>query len=267
MNLSLIHLQRFTTLVILCWIVTVNVPLLANEVDPPNNTLRLAVIYIEEPPYIYQDGTSEYIGILPQLAKALSRELSLELIYFPTPRKGLEKSVIDGRADMTWLSPDWVGDEKRLLFSDPVLLHREFLYSLSSFNESDEPLDWLKGKTVCIRQDYSYPSLMPFIESGVAQKFSVSSQSSLFKLLQKGRCDLLYMNENKATWKIRGLGIEDKVWRSKYPLNEAKLSFVFSQKWQSEMPRINQALSKIKNSGELDNIVQSNIHSTTLSKL
>jgi polar amino acid transport system substrate-binding protein len=238
--------------------VTVFNPLLANEMDPPNNKLRLAVIYIEEPPYIYQSGTSEYIGILPQLAKALSRELSLELTYLPTPRKDLEKSVIDERADMTWLSPDWVGDEKRLLFSDPVLLHREFLYSLSPFNESDEPLDWLRGKTVCIRQDYSYPSLMPFFESGVAQALRISSQVSLVKLLQKGRCDLLYMNENKATWKTSGLGIENKIWRSKHPLNEAKLSFMFSQKWQSEMPRINQALSKIKSSGELDSIVQSN---------
>ncbi|WP_366508997.1 transporter substrate-binding domain-containing protein [uncultured Paraglaciecola sp.] len=147
-----------------------------------------------------------------------------------------------------------------MLFSDPVLLHREFLYSLSPFNESDEPLDWLRGKTVCIRQDYSYPSLMPFFESGVAQALRISSQVSLVKLLQKGRCDLLYMNENKATWKTSGLSIENKIWRSKHPLNEAKLSFVFSQKWQSEMPRINQALSKIKSSGELDSIVQSNIN-------
>ena len=120
MNLSLIHLRRITTLVVCFLMVTVFNPLLANEIAPLKKSLRLAVIYIEEPPYIYMDGSSEYVGILPQLAQALSRELALDLTYLPTPRKDLEKSVIDERADMTWLSPDWVGDEKRLLFGANV---------------------------------------------------------------------------------------------------------------------------------------------------
>ena len=234
-------------------------PLWANETDPLDKKLRLAVIYIEEPPYIYTGGASEYVGILPRLAQALSRELKLDLIYLPTPRKDLEKSVVEGRADMTWLSPNWVGEEDSLLFSDHVLLHREFLYSFTPFNEGDEPSAWLQDKTVCIRQDYAYPNLIPYFESGVAQALRVSSQVSLVKLFQKGRCDMLYMNELRAAWMINRLGIKRKVWRSEYPIEEAKLSFVFNQKWQNHMPAINQAVAKIKNSGELSSIVQSSI--------
>jgi polar amino acid transport system substrate-binding protein len=252
---------------IFCWVTAVSFPLWANESDPLNKTLRLAVIYIEEPPYIYLDDGSEYIGILPKLAQALSRELALDLTYLPTPRKGLEQSLINDQADMTWLSPDWVVKGELLLFSDPVLLHREFLYSLSPFKENEKPVDWLKDKTVCIRQDYDYPSLSPFFEKGLAEAVRVSSQVSLVKLLQKGRCDVLYMNENKATWMMSHLGINNKIWRSEYPVNEAKLSFVFSQKWQSKMTQINQALAKIKDSGELNAIVQSNTHPAILSQL
>lgn len=267
MNLSFIRSQSFVISVVFCWVAAVVHPVLATELDPLNKKLRLAVIYIEEPPYIYLDGSSEYIGILPKLAQALSRELALDLTYLPTPRKGLEQSLINDQADMTWLSPDWVGKDEPLLFSDPVLLHREFLYSLSPFNENDKPVDWLKDKTVCVRQDYDYPSLSPFFEKGLAEPVRVSSQVSLVNLLQKGRCDVLYMNESKATWMMSSLDVKHKIWRSEYPINEEKLSFVFSLKWQNKMTQINHALAKIKDSGELTAIVQSNIHPVILSQL
>ena len=242
-------------------------PVWANEMGPLNKKLRLAVIYIQEPPYIYTDDNSGYVGVLPKLAQALSRELELELTYLPTPRKDLEKSVIEGRADMTWLSPNWVGAEDLLLFSDPVLLHREFLYSFSPFNEGDGPRGWLQDKTVCIRQDYAYPNLMPYFDSGVAQGLRVSGQVSLVKLFQKGRCDVLYMNELRAAWMINKLGIKRKVWRSEFPIEEAKLSFAFSQQWQTKMTLINQAVAKIKSSGELSRIVESSIDPIILSNL
>lgn len=76
-----------------------------DETAVVDKTLRLAVIFIEEPPYIYVDENAEYLGMLPNLAKAFSCELALDLRYLPAPRKDLEKSVIEGRADMTWLSP------------------------------------------------------------------------------------------------------------------------------------------------------------------
>ncbi len=242
-------------------------PVWANEMGTLNKKLRLAVIHIQEPPYIYIDDNSDYVGVLPNLSQALSRELALDLVFLPTPRKDLEKSVKEGRADMTWLSPEWVGTQEGLLFSDPIMHHREFLYGFSPFDESDAPLSWLKDKAVCIRQDYHYPKLKPFFESGAAQAVRVSTQVSPVKLFQKDRCDLLYMSELRASWMINRLGIKRKVWRSEYPIEEVKLSFVFSQKWQHKMTQINQVIAKIKSSGELSAIIQSNIEASILSKV
>lgn len=266
MNLPLLYLRGFAILTVFCWMPVATNSLLAKEIDPLNKTLRLAVIYVEEPPYIYTDDMSEYVGIVPKLAQALSRELELDLTYLPTPRKGLEQSVIDERADMTWLSPDWVVEKESLLFSNPILSHKEFLYSFSPFSDGG-PADWLQDKTVCIRQDYQYPSLMPFFEQNIAQAMRVSNQVSPITLWQKGRCDVLYMSENRAAWMISSLGITRKVWRSKYPLDETQVSFVFNQKWQEKMTEINQALRKIIDSGELNVIVQSNIDPTILSNV
>jgi polar amino acid transport system substrate-binding protein len=254
-----IQVSKITFLSFLGLLLVLSAPLVANEDMLTKKQLRLAILYTDEPPYIYLDNNSDYVGILPDLAQALSLEMDLELSFVPTPRKGLEKSVIDGRADMTWLSPNWVLDDAPLVFSKSVLPHREYLYSLSPFTDSNQPQEWLEGKTVCVRQDYSYPSLEPYFNQGVAQALRVSSQISLFKLLLKERCDLIYMNEYKATWLISDLGKETKVWRSHSPLNEESLSFAFNHHWKKNVALVDQALAKIQKTGQFDKIMAANI--------
>ena len=67
------------------------------------------------------------------------------------------------------------------------------------------------------------------------------------------------MNELRAKWMINKLGIKRKIWRSEYPIEEAILSFAFSQKWHAKLTDVNLAVAKLKNSGEINRIVQSNI--------
>lgn len=260
MNLSQVRLSARWLKIIIFYLCAVSSPLLAEVTSQTDKTLRLAVIYVEEPPFIYTSPSSGYKGIVPSLAKALSRELNLALEFLPTPRRGLERSLINGDADITWLSPAWVTNKEQLIFSDPVFLHREFLYSLEPINQSGNPADWLKDKTICLRQDYQYPSLNRFFANDIAKPVKVSSQVPLIQLLLKRRCDVLYMNEHRASWMVNSLGVEQHVWRSSAPLEETELAFMFSQKWQSKMEQINQILSDINDAGELKEIIEANIH-------
>lgn len=267
MNFPLVYSpKQWLKILVFCWLF-VSASLLSSEGEENVNTLRLAVIYIEEPPFVYTTNSSEYRGIVPSLALALSRELDLKLEYFPISRRGLEQSLLDEKADIAWLSPDWVKNKDQLIFSEPVFLHREFLYSLEPFVKSDEPQDWLKGKSICIRQDYQYPSLNPFFTDNVARAVKVSSQVPLLQLLLKDRCQLLYINEHRAHWMINSLGIKRKIWRSSEPLEQTELAFMFNKNWQIKMPEVNQALAKIKGSGELESIIQNNIRPTILSRV
>ncbi len=95
--------------------------LLVGMVHAENNlnqgrAIRFAVIYTEEPPYVYSNQMSEYNGIIPKVVEALGRELSFDVAFFPTSRKGLEASIIKGQADFTWLAPEWSQDTERLIF-------------------------------------------------------------------------------------------------------------------------------------------------------
>ena len=51
------------------------------------------------------------------------------------------------------------------------------------------------------------------------------------------------------------------------PLEETQLAFMFDKTWQTKMTQVNQALADIKRSGELDTIIQSNIHASILSQV
>ena len=70
------------------------------------------------------------------------------------------------------------------------------------------------------------------------------------------------MNEHRASWMVDSLGVEQQVWRSSKPLDEAALGFMFHKKWQVKMAQVNNALADIKRSGELNTIIQTNIHPT-----
>jgi polar amino acid transport system substrate-binding protein len=264
MKLPRYYLNGFLAKSVIYWLLASSGNLWADDsVETPQN-LRFAIVYVEEPPFIYTENTYKYKGIVPYLVQALSRELDLELKYIPTSRKGLEATIISGQADVTWLSPEWVNDKEKLIFSNSVFEHKEFLYSLNPFEYNDNPVDWVKGKSICVRQDYQYPSLHAFFKEDVAQAVRVSSQVPLVTLLLGNRCDLLYMNEHRANWMLTSLSIKRRVFRSSKPLQKTQLAFMFNTTWQNKMTSINQALAKIENSGELAQIIQSQLQSSQL---
>jgi len=229
-----------------------------------DKAVRFAVIYTDEPPYAYSNQMSEYNGIVPKLVEALGRELGFEVEYLPTSRKRLEASVISRKADFTWLSQEWVQNSKNLIFSEPVLKRREFLYSLKPFHISDKPEDWVRDKTICVYQNYIYPMLTPFFNKQIAKPITVSSESQITALFLRRKCDLLYTNEYRANWAFQTLSSEIKIFRSLQPLAQTYESLMFNKSWKSEMPKINQAIAKIKDSGELKEIIDVQIQSKSI---
>ena len=218
MKLSRYYLHCFPAKLVIYWLLASSGNLWADDGTETPTNLRFAIVYVEEPPFIYTENNDKYKGIVPYLAQALGRELDLELEYIPIYRKGLEATIIGGQADVTLLSPEWVNDKEKLIFSNPVFVHKEFLYSLNPLEDNDNPLDWVRDKTICVRQDYQYPSLYAFFNEDVAQAVRVSSQVPLVTLLLGNRCDLLYMNEHRANWMFTSLSVKRQVFRSSKPL-------------------------------------------------
>jgi polar amino acid transport system substrate-binding protein len=124
MTLCRYYLHCFPAKLVVCWLLACSENLWADDGAETPTNLRFAIVYVEKSPFIY---TYKYKGIVPYLAQALSRALDLELEYIPTSRKGLEATIVSGQADVTWLSPEWVNDKEKLIFSNPVFDHKKFL--------------------------------------------------------------------------------------------------------------------------------------------
>jgi polar amino acid transport system substrate-binding protein len=245
-----------------CWLILLScyLTISVGVVHAENNlnqgrAIRFAIIYTEEPPYVYSNKMSEYNGIIPKVVQALGRELSFDVAFFPTSRKGLEASIIKGQADFTWLAPEWSQNTERLIFSEPVLNYREFLYSLQPFYLSDKPADWVRGKTICVHENYTYPVLTPFFEQQIAEPIEVSSEVLITSIFLGQKCDLIYINELRANWAFQALSSEIEIYRSSQPLKQTHQTFMFNKSWHRHLQKINQAIANIRQSGELKKIV------------
>lgn len=258
--MTLLRLLKFKLLLLCIWLLGANTPLGAFHLIDASKQLRLAVIFNQEPPFFYTDENNLAKGIVPSLANALSRELGLELLIVPAPRKNIEKAIITEQADIALMPIEWANYTDLLIFSESVMTHNDYFYSLSPFDERVGPKEWLKDKTVCVRQDYQYPVLYKFFEQGYGQAKFVSGQVPLLKLLEMGGCDLLFMSEDRAQWMKSTLNLSTPIWQSPQALEKTEMTFMLDRKYRDVMPRINQALAKIKQSGELDSILQSFKH-------
>ncbi|MGS2721707.1 substrate-binding periplasmic protein [Paraglaciecola aestuariivivens] len=232
-----------------------------------NKTLRLAVIYNEEPPFLFTDKNNQFQGILPELAQALSRELNVRIEYVPTPRKGLEQVILSGQADLGFLPKEWIVNSAKMAFSNAAFNHRDYLYSLTAFNTSGDPIAWLTGKTICVRQDYQYPILNQYFDRHIAKPIKVSNQVPLLTLIEKKRCDLVFMNELRKNWMEQNLGFSGKIWRSPLPLEVTAMTFFVKHHNKNVLLKVNQALAKLKHSGELAKILSAFISAETLPEI
>lgn len=255
--MTLLRLFKVSCLLVVIWLLSISTPVGALHLIDSTKQLRLAVIYNQEPPFFYTDENQQPKGILPSLASALSRELGLELVIVPAPRKGLEKAIVVEQADIALMSIEWVENPQEMIFSESILTHKDYLYSLTPLDNKGGPKGWLKDKTVCIREDYQYPVLHQFFEQGYGKASYVSGQVPLIKLLEMGGCDLLVMSENRAQWMKSALNFTPPIWHSPIALEETEMTFMLNKKYIEFMPKINQALARVKQTGELQKILQS----------
>ena len=106
--------------------------------------------------------------------------------------------------------------------------------------------------------------LTSFFNQQIAKPIKVSSQSQITALFLRQKCDLLYINEYRANWAFQIFSSEIKIFRSLQSLAQTYESLMFNKSWKSEMLKINQALTRIKDSGELKEIIDVQIQSKSI---
>lgn len=215
--------------------------------------LKFVLYYPQVPPYMYQEANSQkVVGLVPDLVRDFFSQEQIEVEFILDNRRGAEHRLYSGDVDAMLLAREWAVDPEQLLFSEPVLTHRDFLFALRPFNAKEQPEQWLAGKKVCTRQYYVYEALEPYFRKSATQRIDSSSELAQLRMLQNGRCDFAYLNEHVAKWIASHHLSDAKLYQSPLGFGMVGLTIAFHPRWQAYLPGLNQYLQKVRHQGYID---------------
>jgi len=221
------------------------------------NVLSFVVNHPGSKPYLYFDvDTNSYKGIVPDVLQGLIDTEQLTIDYISNNRRRSEEMIYQGSGDLTMLSLAWVKHPNKVIATEAIHQHRSFLYSAEPFasNFSLETNDI--GQTLCTRANFVYPSLTAYFDSEKLIRLDSSSHLSMLRMLFKGRCDFVVMNEFNALNLINSSFFENEIiYRGNQPIGLEPLQIVLRPTLVKEKKLIDAHIMRLKRTGELGNII------------
>ncbi|MEM1190856.1 MAG: transporter substrate-binding domain-containing protein [Pseudomonadota bacterium] len=207
------------------------------------------IIYpIEETPDLAPMGS--YDGIIVDILGSFARENDLDIDVVVTSRKRGEMDLYENRLDFTILSPDWLLEPEKLVFSRPIYKHREFLYGLEPI-EAGTLNEAIRDKRVCVRFGYRFKTVQEYFDTGVALRIDSREETLAFKMLEYGRCDFVLTNEFVADAIIEANELQDQIYVSPFLVDEAAFTFAFHPAHANLVDRLNAHIEGLRGSGDL----------------
>lgn len=213
---------------------------------------KFVLYYPQVPPYMYQNNEQQEVaGLVPVLINEFFQQQGIPLSYVIDNRKGAEHRLYNGDVDAVLLAKSWTEHPELLVFTDPVIMHRDFLFATKPFADKSTPSLWLANATICTRQYYVYEALEPFFLAGTTRLDS-SSEAAQMRMLQSGRCDYAYMNEHVAAWLHQNQFADSQLYRSPISFGNVGLTIAMHHKWKYLLPKFNQFLRKQRENGNIE---------------
>ncbi|WP_206484505.1 transporter substrate-binding domain-containing protein [Thalassotalea sp. G2M2-11] len=226
-----------------------------------NDTLLFVVNDRGAAPYIYHNKTDwGYSGLIPDVLKELTDTGKLSIRYVSNSRQRAEESLYEHKVDMMMLSEAWLKHPEKVIVSEPIHMHRSFLYGTTPFPENFSLIDNQNSEFVCTRKGYVYPYLQEFLESKRLIRVDSNSQVSMMRMLYKQRCDYLVMNEFNA---IQIMNLPEfknkKLYHTSKPTSSVPLNIVLQKELYSVKKMIDRHIRKLKANGEITRLLHHHV--------
>lgn len=218
----------------------------------PNEKFKFVLYYPQVPPYMYQNSQQQEVaGLIPALINEFFQRQEISLSYVVDNRKGAEHRLYAGDVDAMLLAKNWTEHPELLVFSEPVIMHRDFLFATRPFAKNSTADNWLLNASVCTRQYYVYDALEPYFQQGLT-RIDSSSEAAQMRMLQSGRCDFAYMNEHVAAWLQQNQFSDVKLYRSPTSFGNVGLTIAMHNKWRKLLPQLNAFLKEQRENGNIE---------------
>lgn len=202
------------------------------------------------PPMGFKDESGEIVGFDIDLARAVAKEMDMEVEFKPQDWDGIELSLNKGDIDVIWNGYSITDERKKSVnFSDPYLANRQILIVKedSEFNSMDE----LEGKTLGIQLGSSAEKALnnhAEFKDSLKEIKSYSNNVEALLDLDAERVDVVLVDEVVAKYFIAKKDghykiLDGDLGKEEYGIGLRKNDTEFLEK-------LNKALDAVKNSDE-----------------
>ncbi|MEX0604974.1 MAG: transporter substrate-binding domain-containing protein [Marinobacter sp.] len=210
------------------------------------------------PPYTIKQEDGSVRGIFWDVLSRIAREYDYSVVATEVPTNRVDDFMLEGRVDVTMRAIEWTRESHRFLFTDPVTVARDVVFTRKDHPLHLETLEDLAGKTLITHLGYSYPMLEHLFESGQTVRLELHDEVSMFRRLAGAkRFDGLLTNDRSGLWIMRKHGWEDEFQVEAMILNESPYRLMLAPRWSHFVALFNRELAEMKENGELASIIAS----------
>lgn len=217
--------------------------------------LKMLIWSEELAPIVQWDSQSRtYAGILIDIFNGLPKEHQITLDFVLNNRSRGEFALYDGEADVSIFSREWMQFPDKLLYSEPIYVQQEYLYSISPVKPSSLE-EMVNRKIICTRRGYIYPALEPFFNQAKSSRMDSRFEITQFKMLRKKRCDLVIADELVGEWVIEKNNWQDSIYRSEQIVDMVNFTIAFHPSKHEVVNIVNKHIKRLRETGNLDKII------------
>jgi ABC-type amino acid transport substrate-binding protein len=208
-------------------------------------------------PFAYTDEKGHLAGIAVDIARRVMQLANIDMTFNTYPVNRLQSMLQKGEIDVNfadalqWNDPD---ELNRYAFSEPYAVVKEHLYFLADNPSRGLPAEQLNGLIIGMVRGYTYKVLDPAFDSKRLIKLETSQDEALLKLLLNKRVSAVAMVDDTFDLLLARNHLDARRFRQGAELTEAPLVFKLQPQYAQWLPRINQAIKTLRDSGELDRI-------------
>ena len=211
-------------------------------------------------PYIYTKN-GQYVGIIPEILQGLIDSENIKIKYLSNSRSRSEEYLYQGKADMMFLSESWLKSPDKVIATISIFPHRTFLYKTNKFGENFSLMNLNDEKNLCTIKDYNYPAIGPYLSTNKLKRIDSTNHKTMFRMLLKKRCDMVISNELNAKTLFNSQEFKRATFfRSNEPTSVVPINIILRAPLTPLQDLINSHIKMLKNSGELERIIMSNVY-------
>lgn len=224
--------------------------------------LILAVPKEGYPPYIIvnnDDVSGILFEVLKKSVKPLGLTIQVRYLGEIRSKNMLDRKLIDARME----APNWVERPERYLWSEPIVaINDKFIFHKNTPNVFEKDAS-MAGATLSVHIGYGYPTLQSHFENQFIRRADYATEHGMLTSLLKPGDKVLraaVMDVNVAKWLMREHPKFNQQFIFSNRLVDATpihFQFANNKKMNRWISEINQRISILKETGEVERIVRS----------